>query len=122
MTLSKPSLSALLLTTIILMSSITVVFSIITGQVFREITNANQEDAIRDLAGHEIEGQFEQHESNVASLGQGIVKNNHFASALTSHNKKTLTNQLDSRFYQYYVTANIIDLKNYMSTTVTLSC
>jgi signal transduction histidine kinase/CheY-like chemotaxis protein len=93
------------------MSSITVVFSIITGQVFREITNANQEDAIRDLAGHEIEGQFEQHESNVASLGQGIVKNNDFASALTSHNKKTLTNQLDSRFYQYYVTANIIDLK-----------
>ena len=81
-----------------------------TSIYYRNIAYEHYQRTIQILAAIEIEEIVDDLKSDAADLAQVIEQQPGLLQHIADKNRQALTQQLDNQFYQYFVTANIIDL------------
>jgi len=81
-----------------------------TSIYYRNIAYEHYQRTIQILAAIEIEEIVNDLKSDAADLAQVIEQQPGLLQHIADKNRQALTQQLDNQFYQYFVTANIIDL------------
>ena len=81
-----------------------------TSIYYRNIAYEHYQRTLKILAAIEIEEIVDDLKSDAADLAQAIEQQPGLLQHLAENNGPALAKQLDNQFYQYFVTANIIDL------------
>ena len=106
----KPGLSDKISLTVIAVGVLGLVLVYYTSIYYRNIAYEHYQRTIQILASIEIEEIVDDLKSDAADLAQTIEQQPGFLRYIADKDIKALTRLLDNQFYQYFVTANIIDL------------
>lgn len=108
-----PRMRTALTYTILLMGLIAIALSIITGKVYQQTILDNERISITELVKLDVDEQLTDLYENSKTLGLSVYKSQVFKSAFSAKpmDIEKIRTQLDSRFHQYFVTADVIQLE-----------
>jgi GGDEF domain-containing protein len=106
----KPGLSDKISLTVIAIGVLGLILVYYTSIYYRNIAYEHYQRTIQILAAIEIEEIVDDLKSDAADLAQALEQQPGFLQHIADKNTQALVQQLDNQFYQYFVTANIIDL------------
>jgi GGDEF domain-containing protein len=106
----KPGISDKISLTVIAVGALGLILVYYTSIYYRNIAYEHYQRTIQILAAIEIEEIVDDLKSDAADLAQTIEQQPGLLQHLADKNRQALTQLLDNQFYQYFVTANIIDL------------
>ena len=96
--------------TVIAVGALGLILVYYTSIYYRDIAYEHYQRTIQILAAIEIEEIVNDLKADATDLAQIIEQQPGFLQHIADKNTQALTQQLDNQFYQYFVTANIIDL------------
>ena len=96
--------------TVIAVGALGLILVYYTSIYYRDIAYEHYQRTIQILAAIEIEEIVNDLKADATDLAQVIEQQPGFLQHIAGKNTQALTQQLDNQFYQFFVTANIIDL------------
>jgi GGDEF domain-containing protein len=97
--------------TIALMGLLGMLLALTTGGIYRSLAVENQREALAELIRYAVNDRLSELEARSRDLGMALQSTAGFRRAFDDHRPATLAALLDSQFHQYFVTAEIIALK-----------
>jgi len=105
------SMRSSLLITIVIMSLLSVGFTLFTGEVYLRQTLENRRDNFTEVAELEVHNLWDKLKQETQSLGLGVQSDDFFRRALFENNKADVEAYLDQHFDRAFVTLGILQLK-----------
>ncbi len=105
------SIKTSLMSVIFMMGLLVVIFTILTGEVYRELIFDNQKNAFSRLAQSKVDELLKDITHQTTQLGLNIQSDNNFKSAFKQRNTQLIARYLDENFHRAFVTLNILELK-----------
>lgn len=108
MVFTRLSLRTAIALAIGLMGLVGLLLAMTTGEVYRELNVEHERSALTDLLRLETTNQVAKHLKHIGELGLAIQHENAFKEAVQTRNDQKIVEIINSQFFQYYVTANIL--------------
>lgn len=99
------------MTVIFMMGLLVVAFTILTGEVYRELIFDNQKNAFSRLAHSKVDELLNDIIRQTTQLGLSIQSDSKFKNAFRQRNNKKIQLLLNENFHRAFVTLNILELK-----------
>jgi len=93
------------------MGVMAIALSLMAISIFRDLAFENQRESLVHLANVKKNDILEDLTSVSSFLGIGVASKPEFKKAYLDRNNAAIQHELDEQFYQYYVTADVVDLK-----------
>jgi len=106
-----PSIRIILGSIIAMMGLLALFLAMITGSVHKELVLENNRAIMQEQIRLKAIDLLEELKSKSQDLGLSLQRNSDFRTALQNKSTPTLITLLNNQFHQYFVTANIIDLR-----------
>ena len=106
----KPGLSDKISLTVIAVGVLGLILVYYTSIYYRNIAYEHYQHTLKILTGIQIEEIVNDLKSDASDLVIAIEQQPGFLQQIAENNRPALAKQLDNQFYQYFVTANILDL------------
>ena len=101
--------------TIFLMGILVVIFTILTGEVYREIIFNNQQKNFTHLAKIKIHDIIEKTSQDAKEFGLSIQAEDKFKNAFRLRKKQTITRFLDENFHRGVATLGVLEIKKFQA-------
>ena len=107
----KPlSISATLSIVILVMGALAIALSLMAGGIYRDLTFENQRDALSNLIHIKTNDILNELGTISAKLGSELTAEDRFKQAYAAKDTAAIQKEINEQFFQYYVTANVINL------------
>jgi len=106
-----PGLRTLITLTVVALGLISLSLAIFTGEIYQKLTLNNQINSISKIIEHDTKSSLAELNEKLMYLSLNLQKEEHFRNIYNKRDKEKLSNKINRHFYQYLVTADIIDLE-----------
>ncbi|HEX9628246.1 MAG TPA: diguanylate cyclase [Acidiferrobacterales bacterium] len=97
--------------TIALMGLLGLLLALTTGEIYRRLAVENQRGALAELIRYSVNDRLRELEAHSRDLGMALQSTTGFRRAFDNRKPAALAALLDSQFHQYFVTAEVITLR-----------
>lgn len=106
-----PGLRTLITLTVVALGLISLSLAIFTGEIYQKLTLNNQINSISKIIEHDTKSSLAELNEKLMYLSLNLQKEENFRNIYNKRDKEKLLNKINRHFYQYLVTADIIDLE-----------